>query len=477
MEGLVWLVAALGAIAVFSVLWLWRERREFENLLNQLRKENKDRSQQLEQARQEILTLRQFQNQQSSQIQAFHSQLETFQQEKADIETQLKSELQTLQESQQKLEAKITQLEATPHELSQHIQLLQSRLETVIGEKKEIHNQLNQGIQKLIDVEKLNQSKFEKQILEIENEIQSMRETKQQLIEEVFQLNIEVTELKHKLERQKEIHQQTISELGQRLNDKIQALENEKVGLEIRLTLQTQQLEKLEQENQEIKNQLDQIIQESKECQKTIEYCPNIQRQEEGKLIFVGKNNKICQYNSPEKINPTPPEDLRPFPPYGEILKTLAKYLGEQEWKKADQETVKVLLKAAYQTDVDDLDKEAFASIPRELLREIDRLWITASEQRFGFSFQQELWWQVTGDGEGKDKTRKAFCEQIGWRNNGDWLNLDELTYDLSAPMGHLPALGLHLGGLSWGVKNFSWGRRSAFEYFLSWVAIYADEG
>ena len=151
MEGLVWLAAVLGAIASFLVFWLWRERRGFENSLDQLRKENKERLQQLEQAYQEIITLQHHQDEQSFQIQSLKNQVEVSQQKKAEIETRLNTEIQILQDSKQKLIATVAQLNFTQDELLQQIRLLQIQLENSRREKAEIESRLEREIQKIIN--------------------------------------------------------------------------------------------------------------------------------------------------------------------------------------------------------------------------------------------------------------------------------------------------------------------------------------
>jgi hypothetical protein len=66
-------------------------------------------------------------------------------------------------------------------------------------------------------------------------------------------------------------------------------------------------------------------------------------------------------------------------------------------------------------------------------LQTIDRLWLTYSEGKFGFSVQRNLW---LGVGKNWDK----FWPKIGWKTGNTWTRYPaEFIWDLSAPKGHLP--------------------------------------
>jgi hypothetical protein len=51
---------------------------------------------------------------------------------------------------------------------------------------------------------------------------------------------------------------------------------------------------------------------------------------------------------------------------------------------------------------------------------------------------------------------------------NKKWLQIDDITFKPSAPVGHLPSFAARLGGLSWGVTGFWWGKREAYVFLLS---------
>ena len=60
--------------------------------------------------------------------------------------------------------------------------------------------------------------------------------------------------------------------------------------------------------------------------------------------------------------------------------------LAAQKWKEADEETVKVMLKAAGREKEYYFNRESIDNFPCDDLRTIDQLWVKYSQGRFGFS-------------------------------------------------------------------------------------------
>jgi GUN4-like/CHAT domain len=124
--------------------------------------------------------------------------------------------------------------------------------------------------------------------------------------------------------------------------------------------------------------------------------------------------------------------------------------LAAGKWKEADEETLAVMFKAAGREQEDWLSIESLENFPCTDLRTIDQLWVKYSNGRFGFSVQKRIWESV-----GRDYGN--FGDRVGWRemrtkqvdkwfglkqetqHQPEWLNPNELTYDTSAPLGHLP--------------------------------------
>lgn len=66
-------------------------------------------------------------------------------------------------------------------------------------------------------------------------------------------------------------------------------------------------------------------------------------------------------------------------------------------------------------------------------LQTLDKLWLMASEGKFGFSVQRRIWLSV-----GKDFAK--LWVKINWRSGNVWTRYPkEFTWDLTAPKGHLP--------------------------------------
>ncbi len=120
------------------------------------------------------------------------------------------------------------------------------------------------------------------------------------------------------------------------------------------------------------------------------------------------------------------------------------------KWKEADQETLAVMLKASGKEKQGCLNSDSIKNFPCTDLRTIDQLWVKYSNGRFGFSVQKRIWESV-----GKDYDK--FGDRVCWQKRRtvivdkwfglkqqtekqtEWLRYSDLTFDTSAPEGHLP--------------------------------------
>jgi GUN4-like/Caspase domain len=133
------------------------------------------------------------------------------------------------------------------------------------------------------------------------------------------------------------------------------------------------------------------------------------------------------------------------------------------KWKEADKETLAVMLKTVDREQKPWLDPESIKKFPCADLRTIDQLWVKYSDGRFGFSVQKRIWESV-----GKDYTKLG--DIVGWRTyetvvyknivecledinkklgfkeedvtrtGAKWIYYTDLSFDIHAPEGHLPA-------------------------------------
>ncbi|WP_009630132.1 GUN4 domain-containing protein [Synechocystis sp. PCC 7509] len=113
----------------------------------------------------------------------------------------------------------------------------------------------------------------------------------------------------------------------------------------------------------------------------------------------------------------------------------LQKLLISQDFQAADTLTLRLLCQLAgasaiqrkwlYFTEVD--------NFPIADLHTINTLWLIFSEGKFGFSVQRQLWLS-------SGKNWEKLWVQIGWKDGNNWTRYpNEFTWNLTAPIGHLP--------------------------------------
>ncbi len=128
--------------------------------------------------------------------------------------------------------------------------------------------------------------------------------------------------------------------------------------------------------------------------------------------------------------------DVERYQPLQRLLKT-------GKLREADEETVRVILQEAGTPDREDLTPDAILRFPCSVLRVVDRLWITYTGGRFGFSMQLQLYKAVGGTLESVIAQDSAALnrlgDRVGWRQNDQWKTLDQARYDLDDPVGCYP--------------------------------------
>ena len=108
--------------------------------------------------------------------------------------------------------------------------------------------------------------------------------------------------------------------------------------------------------------------------------------------------------------------------------------LNSQKWEEADEETVNLMLQIADRENPGWLDLDSLQNFPCEALETIDRLWLKYSKERFGFSVQKRVFEEV-------GKNYSQLGDRVGWCRGGEWLYYRDLTFDIRAPIGHLPLI------------------------------------
>jgi hypothetical protein len=122
-------------------------------------------------------------------------------------------------------------------------------------------------------------------------------------------------------------------------------------------------------------------------------------------------------------------------------------YLGD--WQAADIATEQALLYAATVAagqgipgqpleDLRIIDTENLRQIPCQDLLTVDQLWRLYSNNKFGFQAQVQVYTAMAG------QQPQDFLSLVGWRSGGGFLQKPrpyrELTFNLTAPDGHLPS-------------------------------------
>ncbi|WP_198805735.1 GUN4 domain-containing protein [Leptolyngbya sp. BL0902] len=114
----------------------------------------------------------------------------------------------------------------------------------------------------------------------------------------------------------------------------------------------------------------------------------------------------------------------------------LRQLLWSNLWRKADEETENVILKAL-RHNMEPLDRNAILQLPCVDLITIDTLWSRYSQGRFGFKAQQQVYLHV-------DRRPMDFLRALDWRGSrlsltGGIKPYKSLQFSSSAPAGHLP--------------------------------------
>lgn len=133
----------------------------------------------------------------------------------------------------------------------------------------------------------------------------------------------------------------------------------------------------------------------------------------------------------------TPEESPDPFYPCSEVgidYSRLMNLLSKGKWRKADEETWAIALKATFREEEEWLSLEDLAKFPKTDLATLDWIWDYYSHGQFGLRVQQQIWETAQGD-------YTEFCDRVRWRVQENWIYYDELDFSLDAVPGHLPAI------------------------------------
>lgn len=146
---------------------------------------------------------------------------------------------------------------------------------------------------------------------------------------------------------------------------------------------------------------------------------------------------QVSDWMQGSAVVPTQEETAEPFYPSSEVgidYSRLMNLLSKGKWRKADEETWAIALKAAVREEEGWLSVEDLQRFPKTDLATLDWIWDYYSHGQFGLRVQQQIWETVQGD-------YTEFCDRVRWRVQDNWIYYDELDFSLEAVPGHLPAI------------------------------------
>ena len=151
-----------------------------------------------------------------------------------------------------------------------------------------------------------------------------------------------------------------------------------------------------------------------------------------------------CLKESPRKVSPEVSKELEQLATRVRYLRSaqLEDYLKQGDWRKADEETFRLMLQTVGKEDGQWLDIEDIENFPCEDLRTLNELWVRYSKGHFGFSVQKEIWMECGGKPGVYDdyESYEKFADRVGWRRKGNWLYYNDLNFTIGSQRGHLPS-------------------------------------
>ncbi len=115
--------------------------------------------------------------------------------------------------------------------------------------------------------------------------------------------------------------------------------------------------------------------------------------------------------------------------------------LSQEQWRRANYKTRELLLQAAGRKAAGWADVASIEKLSCWDIAKVERLWQDYSNGRFGLASQFPVYIS-TGNRPGitNQEAYERFGDTVGWREEGRWKGIQNFTYNLSAPSGHLPS-------------------------------------
>jgi S1-C subfamily serine protease len=153
------------------------------------------------------------------------------------------------------------------------------------------------------------------------------------------------------------------------------------------------------------------------------------------------------------EINPNPPqrspELILVSKKTGIDYTALKNLLAQSKWEEADRETynliTQIIKTAKDRNENIFIELKSIAEFSCTDIGTIDRLWRKYSNNKFGFTPQQQLWNSANQNGDFSTETWRRFATEVGWKqgniaSSNGYLLYEELKFNpQQAPSGHLP--------------------------------------
>jgi hypothetical protein len=165
-------------------------------------------------------------------------------------------------------------------------------------------------------------------------------------------------------------------------------------------------------------------------------------------VIFTTFNPSIPKAISVEKIENKNNELISNL---GINYSQLDSLLKQNQWEKADRETENLIIEISRHRDGynDWLRAYDINDLPCEDLKIIDNLWRKYSKGKFGWTIQSNIWKSLGGQSRTLEEISNdlrldeeilyQLGMQTGWRQNNEWLNYSDVSFNLQNPRGYLP--------------------------------------
>ncbi|MEG3439529.1 GUN4 domain-containing protein [Pannus brasiliensis CCIBt3594] len=136
--------------------------------------------------------------------------------------------------------------------------------------------------------------------------------------------------------------------------------------------------------------------------------------------------------------------------------------LQAKDWRKADQETAWICYQIMIIEEHEDF-YGLFRNMSSKDIDIIDNLWSRYSNEKFGCKCQAKIYQNLGGTANFDRQIWRQFGDTVGWRLGGTWLKYENITFDITANVAHLPVLmyyGICEGG-GWVYVGKGWERWS----------------